>query len=441
MKEKLTASQIISLSPFMLFAIFFGAGNMIFPPALGQQAGDKYLWGIMGFVATDVGISLLGIMAVVRVGSTLEDLAGRIGPRFSVGFSLLIYLMLGPLFAMPRTGAVSFELAMLPFLGALPVSPGMGSLLFTLAFFGCSIFLSLNPSKVVDIVGKVLTPILLLAIGALTVASILHPLGAIVPTTGPYAEIPFFKGLVEGYLALDGFASLIFAGIVINSMKGYGITDKKLLQKNTFWVGLVASAALALVYVALGYIGASCSSLPLFENGGQLLTMGARQLFGPYGQMILGLAVLFACLTTSIGLTTFLRRVFPQGIPTVHLPPGGGSAVNGCFSFAVSNVGLSTMIYYTLPVLVTLYPAVVVMIVLSYFHDAFAGASRSICAGWALRWQWGDQRPRKLKNSPSGPITTLAKMLSFYDLGVGWIASGHSRGCLLGLLIPAKQEG
>ena len=182
MKEKLTASQMISLS-FMLFAIFFGAGNMIFPPALGQQAGDKYLWGIM---------------AVVRVGSTLEDLAGRIGPRFSVGFSLLIYLMLGPLFAMTRTGAVSFELAMLPFLGALPVSPGMGSLLFTLAFFGCSIFLSLNPSKVVDIVGKVLTPILLLAIGALTVASILHPLGAIVPTTGPYAEIPFFKGLVEG---------------------------------------------------------------------------------------------------------------------------------------------------------------------------------------------------------------------------------------------------
>lgn len=119
MKEKLTASQMISLS-FMLFAIFFGAGNMIFPPALGQQAGDKYLWGIMGFVATDVGISLLGIMAVVRVGSTLEDLAGRIGPRFSVGFSLLIYLMLGPLFAMPRTGAVSFELAMLPFLAPSP---------------------------------------------------------------------------------------------------------------------------------------------------------------------------------------------------------------------------------------------------------------------------------------------------------------------------------
>lgn len=437
MKEKLTASQMISLS-FMLFAIFFGAGNMIFPPALGQQAGDKYLWGIMGFVATDVGISLLGIMAVVRVGSTLEDLAGRIGPRFSVGFSLLIYLMLGPLFAMPRTGAVSFELAMLPFLGALPVSPGMGSLLFTLAFFGCSIFLSLNPSKVVDIVGKVLTPILLLAIGALTVASILHPLGAIVPTTGPYAEIPFFKGLVEGYLALDGFASLIFAGIVINSMKGYGITDKKLLQKNTFWVGLIASAALALVYVALGYIGASCSSLPLFENGGRLLTMGARQLFGPYGQMILGLAVLFACLTTSIGLTTSFAEYFHKAFPRFTYRQVV-VAVN-LFSFAVSNVGLSTMIYYTLPVLVTLYPAVVVMIVLSYFHDAFGGRKPVYLCGMGFALAVGGISGLESLKITLGPITALAKMLPFYDLGVGWILPAIA-GCLLGLLIPAKQEG
>ncbi len=433
MKEKLTASQMISLS-FMLFAIFFGAGNMIFPPALGQQAGDKYLWGIMGFVATDVGISLLGIMAVVRVGSTLEDLAGRIGPRFSAGFSLLIYLMLGPLFAMPRTGAVSFELSVLPFLGALPISPGIGSLLFTLAFFGCSIFLSLNPSKVVDIVGKVLTPILLLAIGALAAASILHPLGELVPTAGPYGEIPFFKGMVEGYLALDGFASLIFAGMVINSMKEYGITDKRLLQKNTFQVGLMASGALALVYVALGYIGASCSSLPVFENGGQLLTMGARRLFGPYGQIILGLAVLFACLTTSIGLTTSFSEYFHQAFPRFRYRQVV-VAVN-LFSFAVSNVGLSTMIYYTLPVLVTLYPAVVVMIVLSYFHDAFGGRKPVYLCGMGFALAVGGISGLESLKITLGPITTLAKMLPFYDLGVGWILPAIA-GCLLGLLIPA----
>ena len=221
-------------------------------------------------------------------------------------------------------------------------------------------------------------------------------------------------------------------------MKGYGITDKKLLQKNTFWVGLIASAALALVYVALGYIWASCSSLPLFENGGQLLTMGARQLFGPYGQMILGLAVLFACLTTSIGLTTSFAEYFHKAFPRFTYRQVV-VAVN-LFSFAVSNVGLSTMIYYTLPVLVTLYPAVVVMIVLSYFHDAFGGRKPVYLCGMGFALAVGGISGLESLKITLGPITALAKMLPFYDLGVGWILPAIA-GCLLGLLIPAKQEG
>ena len=434
MKEKISLTQLISIS-FMLFAIFFGAGNMIFPPALGQQAGDKYLWGVLGFIATDVGISLMGVMAVVAVGSTLEDLAGRISPAFSAGFSLLIYLMLGPLFAMPRTGAVSFELAVLPFLGES--TKMLGSVLFTAVFFGLSIFLSLNPSKVVDIVGKVLTPVLLAAIAVMTIASLLHPVGSIVPTTGPFAEIPFFKGLVEGYLALDGFASLIFAGIVVEAIKNSGVTSPKALRCTTFQVALIASAELSLVYLALGYIGASCSSLPVFANGGQLLTQAARQLFGPFGQVILGLAVLFACLTTSIGLTTSFAEYFSRTFPKVSYRQVV-VAVN-LFSFAVSNVGLSAMIHYTLPVLVTLYPGVVVMIVLSYFHGAFGGRKSVYLGGMSLAFLVGGISGLESLKISLGPITQLAHMLPFYDLGVGWILPAIA-GCLLGMLVPVSKE-
>ena len=194
MKEKLPFSQLLSLS-LMLFALFFGAGNMIFPPAMGQAAGTNVWSALAGYIATDVGLPLLTIAAVVFTGRTLSNLAGKVSKGFSVFFVALVYLLIGPLFAIPRTGSVSFELALLPFLGE-GSNTTLWSVVFTAIFFGLTYFLSANPQKIVYIVGKILTPILLLSIFIIGLSAIVHPIGTLEAPVGDYTTIPFFKGLL-----------------------------------------------------------------------------------------------------------------------------------------------------------------------------------------------------------------------------------------------------
>ena len=308
MKEKLSFSQLLSLS-LMLFALFFGAGNMIFPPAMGQAAGTNVWAALAGYVATDVGLPLITIAAVVFAGRSLLKLLGKAGARFAAFFAALIYLLIGPLFAIPRTGSVSFELALLPFLGE-GANTTLFSILFTAVFFGLTYFLSANPQKIVYIVGKILTPILLLSIFIIGLSAIVHPISPLNAPVGDYGAIPFFKGLIEGYQALDALAAGVFALIVIENVEGMGIKKEGNIVKYTLLAGLLAAVGLAVVYGILAYVGATSSALGQFSNGGQLLSAVANSMFGTVGMLILGVAVLFACLTTASGLTTSVGDAF-----------------------------------------------------------------------------------------------------------------------------------
>lgn len=231
MNQKLKTSQIIYVS-FMLFSIFFGAGNMIFPPALGQQAGTQAPWALLGFIITDAGLAVLGILAVVMAGSSMDSLVGKAGRKVGILLTAIIYLLLGPFFALPRTGAVSFEIGVVPFLpeGSSHFVP---MLLYTAIFFGITYFFSLKPAKVVDVVGKFMTPVLLLSIGVIFVAAVFNPLGAVQDTAIVYENGPFIEGLLQGYLALDGFAALVFAIIVIDVFRDKGVTDHKQVVQYT----------------------------------------------------------------------------------------------------------------------------------------------------------------------------------------------------------------
>ena len=219
MKQKLTVSQVIYAS-FMLFSIFFGAGNMIFPPLLGQQAGTQAPTALLGIIITDAGLAVLGIIAVVIAGNSMDSLVGKAGKKIGLVLTAAVYLLLGPLFALPRTGAVSFEIGVVPFLeeGSSQFVP---MLVYTAVFFALTYFFSLKPSKVIDIVGKFMTPLLLLSIFIIFIAAWLNPLGPIEETSIVYQNGPFIEGLLQGYLALDGFAALIFAIIMINTLKDY----------------------------------------------------------------------------------------------------------------------------------------------------------------------------------------------------------------------------
>lgn len=432
--KKLTIAQIISVS-MMLFAIFFGAGNMIFPPAMGQLAGTSYLSALAGFILTDAGIAILGVTAVVLAGSSMSDLGNLVGRRFALFLSVGVYLLIGPLFALPRTGSVSFEIALLPYIGES--NSMLWSLLFTGAFFGLTYYLSSNPSRIVDVVGKYLTPVLLLSILSIFIASLLNggsngsfSFGTISAPTAAYADIPFFKGMIEGYNALDGPAGLAFAIIVITAIRSYGITEKKTIARYTIICGLGAAGFLAVVYFMLTYVGAMTNTA--FANGGALLHAVTNHLFGGIGGIILGIAVLFACLTTSIGLTTSFADYFQTILPKRWSYKKIAAAV--ClFSFVISNIGLSQLITVSLPILIMIYPVTVVLMLLSFLRKRIG--SRRMVYVMAMLFTFAVSFVNGMESAGIhfGILSDWCALLPFYELSIGWILPAVV-GAMIGLL-------
>lgn len=421
MKEKLPFSQLLSLS-LMLFALFFGAGNMIFPPAMGQAAGTNVWSALAGYIATDVGLPLLTIAAVVFTGRTLSNLAGKVSKGFSVFFVALVYLLIGPLFAIPRTGSVSFELALLPFLGEGSKTT-LWSVVFTAIFFGLTYFLSANPQKIVYIVGKILTPILLLSIFIIGLSAIVHPIGTLEAPVGDYTTIPFFKGLLEGYLALDALAAGVFALIVIENVEGMGIRGERSIVKYTLLAGLLAAVGLAVVYGILAYVGATSNPLGQFENGGQLLSAVANHMFGTVGMLILGVAVLFACLTTAIGLTTSFGDYFSRTY--IKLEYNHVIIAVCVFSFLVSNVGLSQLISITLPVLLMVYPLLMALVFTAFLDKLFQGRQAvyiGVLLGTAIiSIPNGLEALAANYGMSLGVVSQWLTYVPFYELSLGWV--------------------
>lgn len=423
MNKKLNWKQMLSIS-LMLFAIFFGAGNMIFPPALGQASGSNMLAALLGFIVTDAGIAILGIAAVVLAGNSITDLASLVSKRFGYLLPLIVYLLIGPLFALPRTGSVSFELMVQPFLPQ-NTSLRIACLLFTAVFFGLTFYLSSNPKKIVTIVGKILTPLLLLAIAAIFFGSIFaddlqmegEVFGVLHSPQGAYCELPFFEGMIQGYLALDGPAGLAFSIIVITAIQELGVSEKKDIVKYTCICGLGAAGFLSLVYFALAYVGAITPGS--FANGGSLLTYVTQQLFGKGGVALLGVAVLLACLTTSIGLTTSFSDYLVNTYPNLHYKK---VAFLVCaFSFLIANVGLSQLIAISLPILIMLYPMSVVLMVLSFFRKRIGQHRMVYVLGMLFAFAISFFSGLDQANLHLGALHDLVAQLPFYEQGIAWM--------------------
>lgn len=223
----------------MLFALFFGAGNLIFPAYLGQQAGESWFSAMTGFLLTGAGLPLLGVIAIGYSGSRdVQALASRVAPWYGVAFAVALYLSIGPLFAMPRTATVSFEIAVAPFLNESQKTVGLAA--FSVAFFGVAYWLSMSPGKLVDRIGKILTPVLLLTIAVLVGYAALNPMGVPAAAQGDFALRPFIKGILEGYGTMDALASLVFSIIVIDAVRAMGVDNRSDLLRTTAVSGIVA---------------------------------------------------------------------------------------------------------------------------------------------------------------------------------------------------------
>lgn len=432
--KKLNTKQLISIS-MMLFAIFFGAGNMIFPPAMGYLAGSNFPSALVGFILTDVGIAVLGIAAIVMVGTTIDDLGKLIGHRFALFFSVSIYLLIGPLFALPRTATVSYEISLAPYTD--PSMLFIFRFVFSAVYFLITYYLSSNSGKLVDIVGNMLTPFLLLSIAVIFIAALVNThgngsmaFGEMMAPSGDYQTIPLFKGMIEGYNALDGPAGLAFAIIVIDAIKGYGVTDKKNIAKYTILCGLGSAVFLSVVYFMLSYVGA-ITNQP-FPNGGALLHSVTNHLLGNAGGLVLGVAVLLACLATSIGLTASFARYFTSILPEKWTYKRIAAVVCAS-SFVIANVGLNQLIKFSLPVLIMIYPVTITMIVLSLLKNKIKDRHMVYIMGIIFTFVISFINGLQNAGLNLGVIDTLVNKLPLNNIGFGWIVFA-AIGALIGAL-------
>lgn len=424
---------------FMMFSIFFGAGNLIFPPALGQAAGEHVVIAMLGFLTTGVGLPLLGIIAIaLQGGKYIEFIRNMTYPWMATMLLVILYLTIGPLFAMPRTGAVSFEIGIRPFLAEENLS--IGQLIYTALFFGASYYLALNPNKLIDRVGKILTPMLLIILAVLFVKAFVTPLGTIMDATGSYIETPFVQGFQDGYQTMDLLASLAIGTLVVNAVRMRGVTTNRAIGEICLLAGIITVALMAMVYGSLAYMGAtSMSVLGHSENGGQLLAMAVNILFGQAGNIVIAITIALACLTTCCGITSgtawFFNKLFKNKISYERL-----LLLSIIFSFIASNIGLTQLINLAIPFLVGIYPLVIVLVILSLF-DRFIGWRRSIYRGamnCTLVFAILAGMAAADINIP-GVSEFLTAYLPFYSIMMGWIIPALA-GALAGWLYSLVQK-
>ncbi|KJF98980.1 branched-chain amino acid transport system II carrier protein [Photobacterium leiognathi] len=360
MKKTLKVTDIIALG-FMTFAFFLGAGNIIFPPLAGQLAGENMLSAMSGFLVTAVGLPLVGIIAVAMAGGGWQGLTRDLPSKVATLMAVLIFIIIGPAFAAPRTGLVAYEMAVKPFLSA---DAGQASLTtFSVIFFAIALFFAWSRGKLIDMIGKFLTPALFIVLAVLAIAVFVNPQASIVAAQGEYATQAFTKGFLEGYNTMDTFAALMFGMLIVDVIRSKGISDEKTTCTYLIYAGLIAAAGLAFVYISLFYLGATSSTVaPNAGNGGVILTAYVMALFGAPGQVILSVIVLLACLTTAIGLISACADYF-SSLTTMSYKKW--AVVLAVICAVVANVGLNQLIALSVPVLFALYPVAIALVALT----------------------------------------------------------------------------
>ena len=434
-KENLSLRAYLAIG-MMLFALFFGAGNLIFPAALGQHAGSNVGWALAGFVLTGVGLPLLGVMAMGYSGcKDVEELAGRVHPIYGLIYTVALYLSIGPMFATPRTGTVAYEIAIKPFLQGMTLDMQP---LFLAIFFGVSLWLSISPQKLVNRIGNILTPALLLVILLLIIKSFMTPLGGYAVPQPAYGDAPtaVLQGFLDGYNTMDALASVVFAILVIDFVRLSGATSRAVITKTVMEVGAIAVSLLGIVYVFIANIGAtSVERFGLFDTGAPVLSVSANYLFGEFGQIILAIIVLLACLSTSIGLITSCGTYFHKLTPKISYKLY--VVIFSVAAFGLSMFGLKTIISAAIPVLMLLYPLTIVIILLALLHNVFGG--RRCVYAWTMAFTMISALMTGLETAGIAPVALeqlFTQYIPFQAAGMGWVSFA-----VLGFVVGLIHKG
>ena len=423
---KLGKKKMLLVS-FMLFSLFFGAGNLIFPPFLGQNAGEKMPLAILGFLITAVALPVLGVIVVARFDG-LDKLSQKVGTRFSMIFTILIYLSIGPGLGIPRAASVPFEMAVAPYLPK-EASVTICMVIFSLVFFVLAAWLAMTPNKLVERIGKFLTPTLLLLLVFVFINYVFRGEVNIATAQEAYAGNPLAKGFLEGYQTMDTIAALNFGLVIATTITSLGIESKKSVMSYTVRAGIFAGTILSLVYLMLSYMGMGSSNVfPIQENGAWTLRCIVKQLFGGPGAVLLAAIFTLACLTTCVGLITSISQYFSTLTKKISYTQWV-FLISG-FSFLVCNQGLNAI-----------YPISIMLIVLGicdrwiknnpYIYPWTITAVGCISIIYVL--------DKQLK-VPLGFLSDWCHALPLYSMGLGWVVIAIAAVALTSVLYAFKKR-
>ncbi|KRN43013.1 branched-chain amino acid transport system II carrier protein [Fructilactobacillus fructivorans] len=442
MEKKLSVRQIGYVG-IMLFGIFFGAGNLIFLVNMGQMAGGNVWWATLGFILTGVGLPILGIIALgVTDSSGAFEISSNVGKSFAYVFTILISFIMGPLLAIPRLAATSFQIGISPFLSSRYQQ--MGLIGFILVFFVVIFLLSYNRGRLLEYIGKFLTPLFLVLLAIIVVMSIVKPMGSphFYHSMGEYAHSPLLSGFVEGYNTLDGAGSIAFGIVVVETVRGLGVKSPKQLAISIGKAGLIGGLMMAVVYVLLSCMGAT--SLGQFRpsaNGGIALVQIATHYFGGYGNILLSLIVIVACLKTAIAMSSAFADTMSDIFPKFKYLPVLIFAV--VMSALLATMGLTEMIRFVMPVLMIVYPFSICLILISLIKPLL----RRPRIVYQMTTWWiaipailsGITTIPELAHAPVFSwLFKLNHILPMAQYGMGWVLFALV-GLAIGLILSVKQ--
>ena len=426
--KQLTWRQRLAVAS-MLFGMFFGAGNLIFPASMGQLAGRNLWAASAGFLITGVGLPLLGVAALgVSQEEGLLPLSSRVGRRYGLFFTCALYLTIGPFFAIPRCATVAYTVGVQQLLPGVPQPAALA--VFSLAFFAAVLWFALRPGQILTWIGKVLNPLFLYFLGVLVLRALAAPLGDVgqIEPAGAYATAAFSTGLLEGYDTMDALASLAFGIIVVHAIRGLGVREPAAVAKNTVCAGVFSSLLMAAIYLLVTVVGAqSRGQFAAAANGGEALAQIAAHYFGGAGALILAATVTVACLKTAVGLIASCGETFVQLFPAGPRYPVWAVVFCGVSLF-IANFGLNAILAWSQPVLMFLYPLSIALILLTLGGRAFGNDRRVLrctigCTAVAAVLDLLGALPAAAQNALHlAPVLAAAgRWLPLYAQGFGWV--------------------
>lgn len=412
MKREMKDSIVLGAA---LFAMFFGAGNLIFPPAIGVASGESWFLSMLGFFFTGICLPVMGVLAVSKAGGTISEFASKVSHKFSLAFGTIVILAIGPLLAIPRTGATVYEIGIKP-LG--DINP----LLVSIIYFTITLLFVIKPNGIVDKVGKILTPILLAVIGIIIITGLINPIGTPVASK---IENAFTFGFLQGYQTMDTLGAIVMGGIILAALLEKGYIDTKKQMKMTATAGLISGSILMLIYGGLLFLGASISGIvdPSITKTALILEI-TKSVLGNNGLFVISIAVSAACLTTSIGLTAIVGNYFEK-ISNGKLSYKLTVTVVCAFSALMSVVGVETIVEIAVPLLVWVYPIAMVLIVFNIIEAilphklAFTGGV--LGAGLIGFMDALKTLPFKGISEALTPVYELILKLPFASVGFAWV--------------------